>query len=62
MANLGFDAGEFLTMPFAEREELCVKLAARAKALADAMPLNQQEHYLLIAREWLRIAEKIERA
>ena len=62
MADLGFDVGEFLALPFAERGDLCVKLAARAKGLADAMPLRQQEHYLLIAREWLRLAEEMERA
>jgi hypothetical protein len=53
---------DFAGMPLPERAELCVDLAARAKALADASPLQEQEHYLLIAHAWLRLAEEIEEA
>jgi hypothetical protein len=60
LTDIDFDAGEFSAMPLEKRSELCVNLAARAKAMADAAPLQEQEHYLLIAREWLRLAEGIE--
>ena len=49
-----------MAMPFAERAELCLELAARAKALADASPLHRQERYLLIANKWLNLAEAME--
>jgi hypothetical protein len=60
MSDIDFDKDKLSGTPLAERAELCVDLAGRAKALAEASPLQQQEHYLLIAHAWLRLAEQIE--
>ena len=60
--DLDFDDDAFMAMSLSERSELCVELAARAKALADASPLHQQEGYLLIAHKWLNLAEEMEQA
>jgi len=62
LADIDFDADEFTAMPLDKRIDLCVNLAVQAKAWADAAPLQQQEHFLLIVYRWLRIAEEIERA
>jgi len=58
--DFDFDGDALMAMPYAQRTEMCLELAARAKAMADASPLHRQERYLLIAHKWLNLAEEME--
>jgi hypothetical protein len=60
--DLDFDAEEFSSLPLAERAKLCVKLAERAQAIAQAASLAHRPHYLLIADEWRKLAMEMENA
>ena len=63
MANdLSFDVDEFMAMTPQERVGVCLKLAQRAQALAEAAQAPHQKHYLVIAEEWLTLAEDMQRA
>jgi hypothetical protein len=57
--ELGFDVEEFMLMKPPQRAQLCAKLAERAQALAAAAAPQHQRHYLVIAHEWLQLANEM---
>ena len=61
MADLGFDVAAFMALSPEERFRICVKLATRAQALAAAAPDAQKRYYLVIAQNWLLLAEEMQR-
>ena len=60
--ELSFDAETFLALPINERVQLCKQLAQRAQALADAADPKYRASYLDIERNWLQLADEMERA
>ena len=60
--DLDFDADEFSAWPLARRVRLCIRLAARAQAIAATAPIEHQKHYLLIADEWVKLAKEMQEA
>ena len=59
--NLSFDAEQFLALPAKDRVRLCKHLAERAQELADAAEPKHRPAYLEIAKQWLTLADEIER-
>ena len=57
--DLNFDADSFMGMSPEERVRTCLKLASRAQTLADAAPESHKPYYLLIAQNWLKLAEEM---
>jgi len=60
--QLSFDAEQFLAMPVKDRVQLCRQMAERAQELADAARPNYRDSYLEIAKQWLMLADEMERA
>jgi hypothetical protein len=59
--NLSFDAATFLALSVEERVELCKRSAKRAQELADTAGPNYRASYLDIAKNWLQLADEMER-
>ena len=59
--NLDFDAETFLALPVKDRVRLCKRLAERAQELADAADPTYRVGYLEIARNWLELADEMQR-
>ncbi len=59
--NLDFDAETFLILPVKDRVHLCKRLAERAQELADAAEPKYRVSYLEIARNWLQLADEMQR-
>ena len=59
--DLNFDAASFMGMPPEERVRTCLKLAGRAQALAATAPEPHKNYYLIIAQNWLSLAEEMGR-
>ena len=59
--NLDFDAETFLALPVKDRVHLCRRLAERAQELADAAGPMFRVGYLEIARNWLELADEMQR-
>jgi len=62
MANEpAFDAATFLALSVGDRVELCKRLAKHAQELADRAGPDYRASYLDIAKNWLQLAEEMER-
>ena len=59
--DLNFDAASFMEMSPEERVRTCLKLASSAQALAATAPESHKSCYLLIAQNWLILAEEMRR-
>ena len=59
--NLDFEAETFLALSVKDRVQLCRRLAERAQELADAADPNYRASYLEIARNWLELADEMQR-
>ena len=59
--DLSFDASAFMAMSLDERVRICLKLAERAQALAADAPDPHKMYYLVIAQNWLLLAEEMQR-
>jgi len=57
-----FNGQKFISLPMNERLEQCRSEARKAIALADHADQEYIEAYLSIARQWLALAEDMERA
>jgi hypothetical protein len=60
--QLSFDAEQFLAMSARDRVQLCRQMAERAQELADAAQPKYRASYLEIAKQWLMLADEMERA
>jgi hypothetical protein len=61
MSEDDFNVDDFMAMPPRERVRICIKLAERAQALADAAEPHFQRNYLKIAKEWITLADEMQR-
>ena len=59
--ELFFDAEQFLALSTKDRVNLCKRLAERAQELADAAAPKYRGNYLDIAKNWLQLADEMER-
>jgi len=59
--DLNFKPEEFQKLSVGERIELCHKLAERAQAHAEQAADIHRIDYLRIARQWLMLADEMER-
>jgi len=59
--ELFFDAEQFLALSTKDRVNLCKRLAERAQELADAAAPKYRDNYLDIAKNWLQLADEMER-
>ena len=57
-----FNAEEFRRLTSAERVVLCRRLAQQTRGLARAARPGHRAGYLKVAREWLMLAEEIQKA
>jgi hypothetical protein len=60
-AGFEFDSNTFLNLSIRERAALCRKLAERAASLATAAEPHHRDGYREIARQWLILAENMEK-
>ena len=59
--ELFFNAEQFLALSTKDRVNLCKRLAERAQELADAAAPKYRDNYLDIAKNWLQLADEMER-
>ncbi len=59
--DLDFNAKEFLELDVDDRARRCRLLAQRAQELAESADPNFRNAYLEIAKQWLLLAQNMER-
>ena len=57
-----FDAAVFVKLPFIERIALCRRMADLTVEQSRAANPGYRENYLDLAKQWLELAEEMERA
>jgi hypothetical protein len=58
--DLSFDPRVFKALPLMERMRLSLRFATRAQALADAVESEYRSYHLVIAEQWLALADHME--
>jgi hypothetical protein len=58
--ELSFDPRAFNALSLKERMRLCLRFATRAQALADAVEPEYRSYHLVIAEQWLALADHID--
>jgi hypothetical protein len=57
-----FDADEWATLAKEQRTQRCVSFGNEARTLAETAPPTLKEGYLLLAAQWLALADEITKA
>ncbi|HYM18554.1 MAG TPA: hypothetical protein VEU06_08330 [Micropepsaceae bacterium] len=60
--DLEFKAEEFLKLPVGQRVKLCRTMTEHANALAQKASPKYRAYYLEIAKQWLTLADEMERS